>query len=122
MSAVSLNGTTFITKIKLLLFGLFIFTFTTSKATTWDEPWQDEVIKQSDYFVLAKIQNFDEKRGITIDIIKSLSKKYLTGTIQITAFYLLHLCSSSGEGVTFDLQSADSCYFFLKKNERENIV
>ena len=69
------------TKIKLLFFGLFIFTFTTSKATTWDEPWQDKVIKQSDYFVLAKIQSVDEEKGITIEIIKSLSKQSLTGTI-----------------------------------------
>jgi hypothetical protein len=57
-----------------------------------------------------------KKKGITIDIIKSLSGRSLTGTIQITAFSLLHLCSSSGEGVTFDLQSADSCYFFISKN------
>jgi hypothetical protein len=51
-----------ITKTKLLFLGLFIFTFLTSKATTWDEPWQDQVIKQSDYFVLAKIQSVDEKK------------------------------------------------------------
>lgn len=106
------------TKIKLLLSGLFIFCFINSNATTWDEPWQDKVILQADYFVLGKIETVDKEKGLTIGIIKSLSDQPLVGTIQITAFYLLDLCSSSGEGVTFDLPTADSCYFFLRKDEK----
>ena len=43
-------------------------------ATTWDEPWQDEVIREADYFVLARIKSSNEE-SVTIEIIKSFFLK-----------------------------------------------
>jgi hypothetical protein len=105
--------------LKFVLIGLFILVFSTSKATTWDEPWQDKVIKQADYFVLAKVISFDKNKGVTISILQQFGGKPLKGTIKITNFYLLHICSSSGgEGPEFDFENVDSCYFFIKKNNK----
>ncbi|MDP9081546.1 MAG: hypothetical protein M3O71_29395 [Bacteroidota bacterium] len=98
---------------------LFVCVFSISKATTWDEPWQDQVVKQADYFVFAKVISFDKNKDVTISIIKQLGGKPLVGTIKITNFYLLHLCSSSaGEGPEFHFKNVDSCYFFIKLTAR----
>ena len=81
-------------RLKTILFLAFALVTTTTFATTWDEPWQDKVIKDADYFVFAEVKSFDEKKGVTIEIIKSLGGKKLKGKIKITGFYLLDLCSS----------------------------
>ena len=105
-------------QLKQILFLVLTFFTTTSWATTWDEPWQDKVIKQADYFVLAKIESFNEKKGVTIEVIKSLCGQVLKGKIKITNFYLLDLCSrSGGHGAEFRFNSIKECYFFIKKNE-----
>jgi len=102
----------------ILLFALAIFS-TTAFATTWDEPWQNRVIKEADYFVLAKIKSFDRKEGATIEIIKSLGGEELQGEIKITGFYLLDLCSSSGgHGAEFHFDDITDCYLFIKKNDK----
>lgn len=67
----------------ILLFALLFFT--TVKATTWDEPWQDEIIKKADYFVLAKVTGSDAK-SVSISILKQFGGKPLTGNIKITGF------------------------------------
>ena len=75
--------------LKTILFLVFAFVSTTTWATTWNEPWQDKVIKDADYFIFAKVESFDEINGVTIDIIKSLAGQELKGKIIITDFYLL---------------------------------
>lgn len=102
-------------------FLLLILTFLaiTTRATTWDEPWQDKVIKEADYFVFARVKSFSEKKGVTIEIIKSLGGQELRGKIKIKGFYLLDLCSSSaGHGAEFDFDGIRECYFFIKKNAK----
>lgn len=89
-------------------------------ATTWNEPWHDKVVKEADYFVLAKVDSFDLEHGVSIDIIKSIGGNPLNGKIRITDFYLLELCSSSGHGPEFHFQGIEECYFFLKKNAKGN--
>jgi hypothetical protein len=85
-------------------------------ATTWDEPWQDEVIREADYFVLARIKSSNEE-SVTIEIIKSLGGQVINGTIKISNFHLLRLCSrSGGHGPEFDFKGIKECYFFIKKN------
>jgi hypothetical protein len=104
---------------KITFIALFICIFSITKATTWDEPWHDQVVKQSESFVLAKIISFDTNKGVIISILKQLAGKPIKDTIQITDFYLLHLCSASaGEGPEFHFKGADSCYFFIKKNDK----
>ena len=106
-------------RLKTILFLAFALVTTRTFATTWDEPWQDKVIKDADYFVFAEVKSFDEKKGVTIEIIKSLGGKRLKGKIKITGFYLLDLCSSSGRhGPEFNFDDKKECYFFIKKNSK----
>jgi hypothetical protein len=96
-----------------------VLTTTKSYATTWDEPWANQVIKEATSFVLAKVVSTDPDKGITIYIIKTLGGNRITDTLLISNFYLLDLCSSSGgHGAEFQTNTADSCYFFIKKNEK----
>lgn len=103
---------------------LFILTLTTFfcidkiQATTWDEPWADQVIKESSSFVLAKVTACDEHKGISIEVIKTISGKELKGSLLINNFYHLTLCSSSGHGVEFHTEKVDSCYFFISQNPK----
>ncbi len=99
---------------------LFVFITTTNIfATTWDEPWAKDVIQQSSYFVLAKVISNDPEKGIKITILKTLGGNALKDTITITNFYALEICSSSGgHGAEFHTGVTDSCYFFLKQNDK----
>ncbi|MFC0513185.1 hypothetical protein ACFFGT_03200 [Mucilaginibacter angelicae] len=107
-------------KLRYLLTTLFILFISTVKATTWDEPWHDKVVKEAESFVLAKVVSSDKDKGVTISILKQLGGKELTGTILISKFYALSLCSySTGEGPEFHFEHIDSCYFFIKKNEKD---
>jgi hypothetical protein len=90
-----------------------------SYATTWDEPWTNQVIKEATSFVLAKVVSSDPENGVKVNILKTLGGSRLTDTLLISNFYLLDLCSSSdGHGAEFHMAPADSCYFFLKKNNK----
>ena len=85
-------------------------------ATTWDEPWQESVVKQADCLVLARVTVTNPRKGATATILRSLAGEPLTGTVQITEFYSLLVCGDSpGEEPTFELGGTDSCYFFLQK-------
>ena len=89
-----------------------------ASATTWDEPWADKVIAGSSSFILAKVVSSDRAKGINIEVTRTLAGETLKGHLLINGFYLLHLCSASGEGPEFDVPPADSCYFFLYRNEK----
>ena len=103
---------------KTILFLAFVLGTTTTWATTWDEPWQDKVIKDADYFVFAEVKSYDEQKGVVIEIIKSLGGQELNGKIKITDFYLLEICSSSGgNGPEFLFEGIKESYFFIKKNK-----
>jgi len=87
-----------------------------ARATTWDEPWHEQVVKGADSFMLARVVASNEKKGVTIKILQTLAGTAVTGTVKITGFYGLDLCSSSGgHGPEFHFSRIDSCYFFLKK-------
>lgn len=98
---------------------IFIFLFFTNITfgTSWDEPWQSEIIKQADYFVLAKIKSFNSDT-LKIEVIKNLDGENLKGEIVITNFYLLKICSASGHGPEFDFENIEISYFFIKKNQK----
>ena len=87
-----------------------------ANALTWNEPWHDKVVKESEYFVFGKIISIDENKGVSLQVIRTLSGPELSGTIQIQKFYLLSICSwTGGQRPTFELDGVDSAYFFLKK-------
>jgi len=102
---------------------LFLFVLTTtlsidnSYATTWDEPWADQVIKGASSFILAKVVSCDAEKGISIQIIKTVSGKEIKDNLVISDFYLLHICSSSGHEGEFHTSKIDSCYFFITQNK-----
>lgn len=84
-------------------------------ATTWDEPWHDEVVKNADSFVFARINSFNERTGVNITIIKTISG------IKITGFYLLEFTSFSGDGGGFfHFANATEGYFFIKQDANGN--
>lgn len=102
----------------LLICMFVLLSVSVAKATTWDEPWQEEVIKKADYFVLAKVTSSDAN-SVSITILKQFGGKPLSGNTKITAFSLLHLCSySASEPAQFEFKHADSCYFFIQKNSK----
>ena len=105
-------------KAQILLAILTLFSFTITRATTWDEPWAEAVIKQADYFVLAKVKSQDRK-SVTIEIIKCLAGETLNGEIKLTDFCMVTLCSySGGEGAEFHVNGVDTSYFFITKNKK----
>lgn len=99
---------------------LMLATLSTSVyATTWNEPWMDKVIRESDHLVLARVVSFDEKEGAVLRILGSIAGAPVEGEIKINGFYLLEICSmSGGHGPEFHFEGVDTCYFFLKKNEK----
>jgi hypothetical protein len=103
-------------RLPLLLLLLLLVAGPLAHATTWDEPWQETVVKKADYLVLARVTAIDAQKGITATVLRSLGGEPLTGTVQINGFYSLQLCSDSpGEGPALELAGTDSCYFFLQK-------
>lgn len=105
--------------LKNIILTAFVIISANTFATTWDEPWQDKVIKEADYFVFAKVKSYNEKKGLKIEIIRTLGGKELKGKIKITDFYLLDFCSrSEGHGAEFHFKGIKECYFFIKKNEK----
>lgn len=105
--------------LKTILFLIFALLTTNTWATTWDEPWQEKVIKEADYFVFAKVKSYDEEKGIVIEIIKTLGGEELKGEIEVTDFYLLELCSrSGGHGAEFHFDGISESFFFIKKNSK----
>ena len=100
-----------------LIVALTIAAIINSYGSTWDEPWADKVIKEASSFVLAKIVACDSEKGITIKLIKTLGGKELKGTLIISDFYLLRMCSRSGHGAEFHTEEMDSCYLFISENK-----
>jgi hypothetical protein len=102
---------------KLFFFLSFLLVTGRSSATTWDEPWADQVIKEASSFVLARIITSDPEKGITIQPIKTLGGTELKNRITINGFSHLHLCSNSGHGPEYHTGSIDSCYFFIRQDK-----
>ncbi|WP_151087706.1 hypothetical protein [Hymenobacter baengnokdamensis] len=84
-------------------------------AATWDEPWQETVIKESGSFVLARVTTFDPKKGAIINVLRTLAGAPLAGPVEVSGFYSLHLCNEAGEEAGFRFEGIDSCYVFLQK-------
>jgi hypothetical protein len=106
---------------KILFTALLLTIIFNASATTWNEPWMDKVITQADCFLLARVKSFSSTNGVTIQVVKTIAGQTAQNEIKITGFYLLHLCStSSGDGPEFNFKGIDSCYFFLKKNDKGN--
>lgn len=90
-------------------------------ATTWDEPWAKDVIKEAEFFVFGEIIESSEN-AIVIKINKQLGgEKIKDSVITIDNFYLLAITSLSGNhGPEFRFAKGMKCYFFLRQNTTKN--
>lgn len=89
-------------------------------AETWNEPWQKEIIKNADYFVLAKVLSNVDSIGTEIEVIKYFGNQKLEGRILINGFSLLNMTSSSGHGVHLNFEKDQTLYFLLNKRNDGN--
>lgn len=106
---------------KIVLFLILAFTINSkASAETWNEPWQKEIIKKADYFVLAKVVSNVDSIGTEIEIIKYFGDQKLEGKILINGFSLLHMTSSSGHGVHLNFEKDQTIFFLLNKGEDGN--
>lgn len=101
---------------KLLFLLLFLCCLTEVKAETWNEPWQKEIIQQSNLFILGEVTEVD---GLTakVKVLKRIGGTHTKKEITIDGFFLLTLTSSSGHGVHLSLEVGNNYYLFLKENE-----
>jgi hypothetical protein len=103
----------------VLLFLISVLFSLNSFSITWDEPWQEEVFKKSDYFVLGYIKKATEKE-IVIEVIRNIGTSKLKGELIIDCFSMLHTCSGSGNDPEFNANKSDTAFFYLTKSEKNN--
>jgi hypothetical protein len=84
-------------------------------ATTWDEPWQDSVITNSESFVKAEIKDSGSDK-ISITVTKQLAGEKVPDELTISAFNMLDFGSYS-HSPEFHFDKGDEYYFFIKKSE-----
>lgn len=105
--------------IKFILLLAATFGFYSTNAETWDEPWQKEIIQQSDLFILGKIVETHDSL-IVVQVVKNFAAPIAKDEIIIDGFFMLNLMSSSGHGVHFPMEQGDMAYLFLHKRENGN--
>jgi hypothetical protein len=86
--------------------------------TTWDEPWHEEVVKEADAFVLARVVSVDERRQAAVcKVVRPLGGADVTPLFKVDGFCLLRLMSYSS-GVDPKLSKAfhpgAELYLFVK--------
>lgn len=107
----------------IILTSLILTSFQSLFAITWDEPWQDEIIKEADCFILAKVVAVDKEKGIKVKVLKDFNNVLEKDKIAINGFYLLNICSrSAGHGPEFDFKKGKEYYFFLKKGKDNDFL
>ncbi len=106
-------------KKQILLSILFLLIADQTQATTWDEPWRKEILKEAEYFIFGKVVSSNDSI-LKVQVQKNFGST-LNGEIVIDDFYMLDLCSlSGGHGPEFNFDANDEGYFFLKKGVNGN--
>jgi len=104
---------------QLLILLICFFISTVAYTTTWEEPWQSEILEAAEYMLLAEVEHCEPTESMQLRVLKAFESD-LTGTIEVDDFFMLDLCSSSGEGPSFEFEPGMMCYFLLKKGENGN--
>lgn len=104
----------------LIIILIFITNSFVAKSTTWDEPWQEKVIKNADIFIKAQILKQSKENLVILKVLKTIAGKEIKGKIKLDNFYLLDLCSSSGHAAEFHFGELKEAYFLLKRNKNGN--
>jgi len=109
---------------KIIQIGLLYFLFNLPFfATTWDEPWQEKVIKESDTFAKIKVISTDEQKGVKAVLIKNLAGEKLTSEIVINNFYFMNLTTLNHEHLPgFYFKESKDYYVFLKQGDDGNYM
>ena len=108
---------------RLLLFTLIVcFIFVTNaQATTWDEPWHEEVMRNSDSFVKVKITEHIGPR-FKADVLQLLGGIKTPDQIELEGFSLLRVMSTSSHSheLRLPFRVGQTYYAFIKKSEKTN--
>ena len=106
-----------------LLFTLFICFIIThnARATTWDEPWHDEVMRNSDSFVKVKIIA-KQGSGVKAEVIKLLAGERTPEQIELRGFSTLNVMSTSSgaDELRMPFAPGQIYYVFIRKSEKTN--
>ncbi len=73
---------------------LFLSATIPARATTWDEPWHEDVLKNADSFVKVKVFENQGARA-RVDVIKLIAGTQTPHQIELTGFSMLRLTSTS---------------------------
>ena len=88
-----------------------------ARATTWDEPWHDSVVREADSFVRVKVVKADPA-GSTVELVKWIAGEKVPATFTLKGFSALRLMSfSAGHGPEYRFRKGDEYYLMLKKNK-----
>jgi hypothetical protein len=86
--------------------------------TTWDEPWHEEVVRNADAFVLARVLSVDQDREqAVLRLMRPLAGADVTPVFKIDGFSLLRIMSyTSGAGPKLSraFHAGAEIYLFLK--------
>ncbi|MHC4915445.1 MAG: hypothetical protein ACYTGB_08115, partial [Planctomycetota bacterium] len=87
-----------------------------SAATTWDEPWQEQVIRGADCLVLVQITENKDNKELVVKVLKHLAGENPGGALTVKGFYALKLTSVSvGHEAALRFPKGYTGYYFLKK-------
>ena len=87
-------------------------------ATTWDEPWQDEVLRKADTLVKAEVLANDGK-SINLKVVETLAGAQISEKATVEGFSLLRLTSFSpgADETKFAFKKGQFYYFLLTKQK-----
>lgn len=105
-------------------FFLCFLSFTTASsvmATTWDEPWHEEVLKNADTFVKVKVTQNNGAQATAV-LIKLLAGQQVPQQIELKGFSLLRVMSTSSmaDEIHMPLKPGETYYLLLKRDEKTN--
>jgi hypothetical protein len=103
----------------LLIVSLLILWSLQATATTWDEPWQDEVISDADAFVKAIVTANTAGKQLNLRTLENVAGVEVPDQVVVREFSLLRLASRSDD-VEFTLTPGTVAYFFLSRGEGSN--
>lgn len=106
-------------KLRTVILGIILLASLQVTATTWNEPWHEEVVRLSDIFVKVKITETSESRATAV-IVKDLGGTDTGRSITIQGFSNLQIGSTSGHTHELDLpfKVGNEYYLLLKRDAK----
>ncbi len=87
-------------------------------ATTWNEPWQEQIIREADSFVKAQVLKNEDGKKLTLKLLKQIAGESVQAEFIVDGFFALRLSSvSGGHGPGFGLKPGNTYFLFLKKGK-----